>query len=81
MLIGGTRFYERREIKDVLAYLRVFANPNDNVSKKRIGKLGKRRLENFNQFKDSFDKFSNKTIDILDNVLRKTQYLTLSYSV
>jgi DNA helicase II / ATP-dependent DNA helicase PcrA len=31
-LIGGTRFYERREVKDVLAYLRLVANPRDSVS-------------------------------------------------
>ena len=33
---GGTRFYDRKEIKDVLAYLRIIANPNDTVSLKRI---------------------------------------------
>ncbi len=33
---GGTRFYDRREIKDVLAYLRVIVNPADTVSLKRI---------------------------------------------
>ena len=33
---GGTRFYERKEIKDILAYLRVIANPADSVSLKRI---------------------------------------------
>ena len=35
-LVGATRFYERREIKDVLAYLRVIHNPHDNVSLTRI---------------------------------------------
>lgn len=35
-LIGGVRFYERKEIKDVLAYLRVVANPFDSVSLERI---------------------------------------------
>ncbi|MCY4164110.1 MAG: DNA helicase PcrA [bacterium] len=34
-LIGGTRFYDRREIKDVLAYLRVVVNPADAVSLRR----------------------------------------------
>src|SRR3989344_3753638 len=50
VLIGGTRFYERKEIKDVLAYLRVLANPKDMVSYKRIEKLGKGRLEKFLDF-------------------------------
>jgi ATP-dependent DNA helicase UvrD/PcrA len=35
-LVGGTRFYQRREIKDVLAYLRVINNPFDSVSLLRI---------------------------------------------
>ncbi|MBM4431887.1 MAG: hypothetical protein FJ026_16300, partial [Chloroflexi bacterium] len=35
-LVGATRFYERREIKDVLAYMRLIHNPFDDVSLKRI---------------------------------------------
>ena len=35
-LIGGTRFYQRREIKDIIAYLRVVQNPDDNISLSRI---------------------------------------------
>lgn len=35
-LIGGTRFYERREIKDAMAILRLVANPNDAVSLQRV---------------------------------------------
>jgi DNA helicase-2/ATP-dependent DNA helicase PcrA len=35
-LIGALRFYERKEIKDILAYLKVIANPQDRVSLKRI---------------------------------------------
>ncbi|MDI3338960.1 MAG: UvrD-helicase domain-containing protein [Sphaerobacter sp.] len=35
-LVGGTRFYERREIKDALALLRLIANPNDAVSLQRV---------------------------------------------
>ncbi|HDQ46099.1 MAG TPA: hypothetical protein ENN17_11495 [bacterium] len=36
VIVGGLRFYERKEVKDVLAYLRVITNPNDTVSLKRI---------------------------------------------
>jgi DNA helicase-2/ATP-dependent DNA helicase PcrA len=36
VIVGALRFYERKEIKDVLAYLRIVANPSDSVSLKRI---------------------------------------------
>ncbi|MGV0852075.1 DNA helicase PcrA [Mycolicibacterium phlei] len=35
-VVGGVRFYERREIRDIVAYLRVLDNPNDSVSMRRI---------------------------------------------
>jgi DNA helicase-2/ATP-dependent DNA helicase PcrA len=35
-LVGGTRFYQRREVKDIIAYLRLVHNPQDNVSLVRI---------------------------------------------
>ena len=35
-VVGGQKFYERKEIKDIIAYLRVVANTNDNISLKRI---------------------------------------------
>ncbi len=38
-LIGGMKFYQRREIKDVIAYLRVLHNPFDNISLSRIIKI------------------------------------------
>ncbi|MBV8985574.1 MAG: UvrD-helicase domain-containing protein, partial [Acidimicrobiia bacterium] len=41
-VIGGTRFYERREVKDALAYLRALINPTDEVSLKRIINVPKR---------------------------------------
>ncbi|HEX8769397.1 MAG TPA: UvrD-helicase domain-containing protein, partial [Acidimicrobiales bacterium] len=41
-VVGGTRFYDRREVKDVLAYLRAVANPADEVSLKRIVNVPRR---------------------------------------
>nr|WP_245551706.1 UvrD-helicase domain-containing protein [Gordonia hirsuta] len=35
-VVGGTRFYERKEVRDIVAYLRVVANPEDSVSLRRI---------------------------------------------
>lgn len=41
-VVGGTRFYDRREIKDALAYLRAVVNPADEVSLKRVVNVPKR---------------------------------------
>jgi DNA helicase-2/ATP-dependent DNA helicase PcrA len=43
-VVGGVRFYERKEIKDFLAYLRVIVNPNDEISMKRIINTPKRGI-------------------------------------
>lgn len=43
-LVGGTKFYERKEIKDALAYLQVIVNPADNVNVRRILNVPKRGL-------------------------------------
>ncbi len=43
-LIGGTRFYEYKEIKDLIAYLRLIANTSDDVSFKRIVNVPKRNI-------------------------------------
>ncbi|MDR0821369.1 MAG: UvrD-helicase domain-containing protein [Oscillospiraceae bacterium] len=43
-VIGGTKFYDRKEIKDILAYLSVIANPFDIVRFRRIANVPKRRI-------------------------------------
>ncbi|RKZ07352.1 hypothetical protein DRQ05_03245, partial [bacterium] len=43
-IIGGVRFYERREIKDLLAYLKLVSNPMDDVSFRRIINVPKRGI-------------------------------------
>jgi DNA helicase-2/ATP-dependent DNA helicase PcrA len=43
-IVGGTRFYERREVKDALAYLRVLANGADTVNLRRILNVPKRGI-------------------------------------
>ena len=54
-IVGGLRFYERMEVKDVMAYLRIIVNPNDTISLRRVINVPRRgiggttvqRLENF----------------------------------
>ncbi len=78
LLIGGTRFYDRKEVKNVVSYLRQLSNPKDMVAYKRIEKLGKGRLEKFLQFQETIaDTTEFTTIDLLDAVVKATDYLSL----
>ncbi|THF80721.1 DNA helicase PcrA [Cohnella fermenti] len=43
-IVGGTKFYDRKEIKDILAYLRLISNPDDDISLNRIVNVPKRAL-------------------------------------
>ncbi len=54
-LVGGIKFYERKEIKDILAYLRIIQNTNDSVSLLRVinnptRKIGAKTLESLQEF-------------------------------
>lgn len=78
-LVGGVRFYSRREIKDVISYLRLMVNPKDRVSKKRVQKLGIRQWEKYQEFskempKDWQENFT--TLNLMDSILQKTNYLS-----
>ena len=78
-LYGGVRFYERKEIKDVLAYLRLIFNPKDNVAKNRLVKLGKKRFGKFQEIIKKIEKSKKvyKPIELIDKVLEATDYITL----
>ncbi|HVL98617.1 MAG TPA: DNA helicase PcrA [Egibacteraceae bacterium] len=43
-VVGGTRFYERKEVKDILAYLRLLVNPADDVSARRVLNVPRRSI-------------------------------------
>lgn len=60
-IVGGIRFYERKEIKDLICYLRVILNPNDNASLLRIintpaRSIGKATLEKLQNFSVEINK-------------------------
>jgi len=74
-LIGGTKFYERKEIKDVISYLSYFVNQMDVVSFARIQKLGKRRLEKFTNWFQSKKVQDKDPAGILKSILDVTGYL------
>lgn len=78
-LVGGQRFYERKEIKDVLAYLRLLINPADTVSEKRIENIGKKRAQQFYLYRDRTASSLEKTptLELLDETLATTDYLSL----
>lgn len=76
VLVGGTKFYERKEIKDVLSYLRVVLNPNDGISYKRAEKLGKRKLANVLDLGQIIDPKSISPSELLEMILEKSAYLS-----
>lgn len=43
-IVGGVKFYDRKEIKDILAYLRLISNPNDDISLNRVVNVPKRGI-------------------------------------
>ncbi|PPK97617.1 DNA helicase-2/ATP-dependent DNA helicase PcrA [Kineococcus xinjiangensis] len=57
-VVGGTRFYERREVKDALAYLRALANPDDTVNLRRILNVPKRGIGD--RAEDCVDKLAQR---------------------
>ncbi|MCX6724758.1 MAG: UvrD-helicase domain-containing protein [Candidatus Shapirobacteria bacterium] len=77
LLVGGVRFYERKEIKDCLAYLRVLANPQDKISYQRIEKLGKTRLKKFQELAKKNKSKEIPALEWLDEILAKTDYLQI----
>ena len=77
-IVGGINFYERKEIKDVVAYLRLVQNPLDRVSTERILKIGKTKAAAFNLLLQRQKDINSATpLEVLEAVLEATQYLDL----
>ena len=74
---GAVKFYQRKEVKDVLAYLRLVQNQNDEVSLKRIvGIMGKRSFENFKAPLEDLKKQAETLLPakLMKIVIKKTDY-------
>ena len=65
-LIGSVKFYERKEIKDILSFLRIISNPADNISLERIINLPARGI-------------SSKTFSILSNLAENKEISILEF--
>ncbi len=75
-LVRGVKFYDRKEIKDIVSMLRLLANPKDTVSRKRLLSLGKTRTAKFDNFRENLNDLENSTsLEIMDNVIKETKYL------
>lgn len=79
-LVGGVAFYSRKEVKDILSYLQLVYQPNDEVSEIRVLKLGKRRYADFTQWRDTVrnletGEVKGTTQELLDGILKSTQYM------
>ncbi len=85
-IFGGIKFYERMEIKDILAYLRVFINNNDNISLSRIinvpkRKAGEKTVEKLTMYaKENNVSLFNAIEDIGTGALKDLEKLIKKYS-
>ncbi len=75
-IVGGVKFYARKEIKDLLSYLRLVLNPNDSVSLERVSKVGKRRYEQFDRWRASLLQLAVTLtpLEMLDQIIEATKY-------
>lgn len=87
---GGMKFYDRQEIKDAVAYLKLIYNPDDSQSFKRIVNVPKRAIgetsvSNLQKFADEHDMSLMSAIDIIDeselNEKTKTKFKEFKYLI
>ncbi|AGB42183.1 ATP-dependent DNA helicase PcrA [Halobacteroides halobius DSM 5150] len=69
-IVGGVKFYERKEIKDILAYLRLLYNPNDDLSLERIINVPRRGIgaTNFKRLQDYAQQHQISLLKAVNNV-------------
>lgn len=76
-LIGGFKFYERQEIKDLLAYLRLVSHPDDIVSQTRVLKIGRRRYQrflNWTQTEKAISIANQSPYQLLTEIIKNTAF-------
>ncbi|MBQ6438270.1 ATP-binding domain-containing protein, partial [bacterium] len=79
-LVGGFKFYERKEVKDVLAYLRLYENPKESVSVARCQKLGKRRFAAYQAWREQYQAdpdHDDSPGSVIQAILQATKYREL----
>lgn len=76
-LVGGVRFYERKEIKDVLSMLRLVLNTSDVMARMRVEKIGKKLALKLMEFLRSSVELKEEltTLEIMDELFTMTRYL------
>ncbi len=77
-LIGGLRFYNRAEVKDLIAYLRLLHNPKEEISRIRIVKIGKRRAAAFDNWLEKLpieEREEEQPGKLLEQIINVTNYL------
>src|SRR5258706_2289740 len=76
-LIGGLRFYNRAEIKDLVAYLRLVNNPSEEISRVRIEKIGKRKADTFDVWVEGLSEKQKgeSPAKLLEEIINRVNYL------
>lgn len=75
-IVGGLKFYDRMEIKDIVAYLRVLENPVDNISLKRIINVPRRGIGNATL--EKIEEYANRTNDSIYGALLSLEQIELN---
>jgi len=75
-IVGGLKFYERKEIKDIISYLRLVYNPNDNISLKRVINEPKRGIGKTSV--DNVQEISEKTGISMFNIIKNAEQYGLN---
>jgi len=75
-LLGGTRFYDRKEIKDIISYLKVLNNPSDDLALKRIINVPKRGIGNttINKLINYCEKNQKNLFEVLINIDKVAEF-------